>query len=319
MAKKILTIIAVGMGVAALYILSAFVYPDVGALKRGHPAKSALMEYRERQWASQGKDVRIRHVYVPLRRISPLLVKAVIIAEDDKFWRHEGFDFEAMKLALEKDIRERRLKAGGSTITQQLAKNLFLSPSKNPFRKLREAILAWRMERTLSKRRIVELYLNYAEWGEGIFGIEAAARHYYGKHASELGADEAARLAAVLPNPLRYNPTSTTSNYVAGRARRIYRIMTARGIVIPEFKAVMEEPETQESSDADQGDAASATSMGAAAPQGGMEGFGMPPDGKDTLSPKDSPPESTGSTLDTPSPERQSTVGQESPIDDQSD
>jgi len=244
MGERFLSSLAVVFFLAVLYILSAFVYPDVHSLTKGHPGKSAFMEYRQRQWDREGKTVRIHHVYVPLRRISPYLVKAVIIAEDDKFWHHEGFDVESMKRALETDIRERRFKAGGSTITQQLAKNLFLSPSKNPVRKIREAILAWRLERALSKRRIVELYLNYAEWGEGIFGIEAASMHYYGKHASDLSAREAASLAAVLPNPIRFRPDGT-SRYVISRSNRIYRIMKARGIVIPEFVEVMSQPDEQ--------------------------------------------------------------------------
>jgi monofunctional biosynthetic peptidoglycan transglycosylase len=147
-----------------------------------------------------------------------------------------------MQQALEKDIKKKEFKAGGPTISQQLAKNLYLSPSKNPIRKIKEAILTWRMERTLSKRRIVEIYLNVAEWGDGIFGIEAAAKRYYGKHASSLTAEEAARLATVLPNPKIYN-VNGDSKYVKNRSERIYQVMVARGIVIPEYVEVMTTPE----------------------------------------------------------------------------
>ena len=122
-----------------------------------------------------------------MTRISPYVIKAVLIAEDDKFWSHEGFDFEAIQKAMEKDLKARRFKVGGSTISQQLAKNLYLTPSKNVLRKVKEAILTWRIERNLTKKRIIELYLNLVEWGEGIFGIEAAARHYFGKSAAALG------------------------------------------------------------------------------------------------------------------------------------
>jgi monofunctional biosynthetic peptidoglycan transglycosylase len=167
--------------------------------------------------------------------------KAVLIAEDDKFWQHEGFDLEAMQKAIEKDIKLGKLKYGGSTISQQLAKNLFLSPSKNPLRKVKEAILTWRIENNLSKRRILELYLNVAEWGDGIFGIEAASRHYYGKSAAELTPMEAARLVVVLPNPLKYNPTGT-SKYVEKRAEIVYGIMVRRGIVIEEYEDIMKAP-----------------------------------------------------------------------------
>ncbi|MEI7671039.1 MAG: biosynthetic peptidoglycan transglycosylase, partial [Deltaproteobacteria bacterium] len=155
-------------------------------------------------------------------------------------WSHEGFDFEAIQKAIEKDLQKRSFKAGGSTISQQLVKNLYLTPAKNPVRKLKEALLTWRLERNLSKRRIIELYLNVAEWGEGIFGIEAAARHYFGKGADALTAREAAALAVVLPGPLRYNPVQG-GRYVESRTEAIYRIMVRRGIVIPEYEEMLNE------------------------------------------------------------------------------
>ena len=208
-----------------------FVYPVVSTLKKENPKKSSFMEYREREWEREGKKIKIRQVWTPLSRISPYLVKAVLIAEDDKFWSHEGFDIEALQKAVEKDIKQKKFKFGGSTISQQLAKNLYLTPSKNPLRKVKEAIITWRIERTLSKKRILELYLNIAEWGEGIFGVEAASRYYYNKPASDLTPEEAARLASVLPNPRRYKPVGD-SKYVENRSRIIYNIMVKRGIVI---------------------------------------------------------------------------------------
>jgi monofunctional glycosyltransferase len=225
-----------------LSIAVYFVYPNVSKLKRQNPQKTSFMEYRERQWKEEGKKITIRQYWVPLPRISNYMTKAVIIAEDDKFWSHAGFDFEAMEKSLEKDLKEKKFKFGGSTISQQLAKNLFLSPSKNPLRKIKEAILTWRLEKDLSKRRILELYLNVAEWGEGVFGIEAASRHYYGKHAADLSAEEAAHLAAVLPNPRKYNPAGA-SRYVNNRSRVIYEIMVRRGIAIEEYDSVMKSPE----------------------------------------------------------------------------
>ena len=211
-----------------------FIFPDITKLKKVNPKKTSFMEYREKEWRRRDKKISIKHIWVPLSRISPYLIKAVLIAEDDKFYQHEGFDFDAIEKALEKDITQKKFKFGGSTISQQLAKNLYLSPSKNPLRKLKEAILTWRIEKTLSKKRILELYLNVAEWGEGIFGIEAASYHYYGKPSSELNPDESARLASVLPNPRKYIPTGT-SRYVENRSRLIYNIMTKRGIVSEEF------------------------------------------------------------------------------------
>jgi monofunctional glycosyltransferase len=219
-----------------LYFLSV---PNVSRLKRENPKKTALMEYREIEWREKGKKFKIHQTWVPLSKISPYLIKSVLIAEDDKFWRHEGFDYEAIQKAIERDIKARRFKFGGSTISQQLARNLYLSPSKNPLRKMREAIITWRIERALRKRRILELYLNLVEWGEGIFGAEAASGHYYGKRSFELTPQEAARLASVLPNPRRYKPTGE-QRYVAHRSNLIYSIMVQRGIVVPEYTEVTE-------------------------------------------------------------------------------
>jgi monofunctional biosynthetic peptidoglycan transglycosylase len=235
--------IAVAVLILAVFlnIGTCFVYPDVSSLKKLAPKKTAFMEYREKEWKKQGKKRKISRQWVPLSQVSPYVVKAVIIAEDDKFWSHEGFDYDAIQKAIEKDIRKKKLVFGGSTISQQLAKNLYLSPSKNPVRKIKEAILTWRIERNISKKRIIELYLNVAEWGEGLFGIEAAARRYYGKPASALTAKEAARLASVLPNPRRFNPTGE-SKFVENRSERIYQIMIKRGIVIPEYDEVMSGP-----------------------------------------------------------------------------
>lgn len=227
----------------SLLILPLLLYflfvPDLSQLKKENPKKTALMEYREKEWKEEGKKVRMNQIWVPLSNMSPYLLKAVLIGEDDKFWNHEGFDYEAIQKAIEKDIKAGRFKFGGSTISQQLARNLYLSPAKNPLRKMREAIITWRMERVLSKRRILELYLNVVEWGDGIFGVEAASRHYYGKPSSELTPQEAARLAAVLPNPRKYNPAGD-QRYVVNRSNLIYSIMIQRGIVIPEYKEATE-------------------------------------------------------------------------------
>jgi monofunctional biosynthetic peptidoglycan transglycosylase len=142
------------------------------------------------------------------------LKRAVIPAEDDKFVDHEGFDWEGMQKALEKNQKKGKVVAGGSTISQQLAKNLFLSPSKTPWRKAQEAVITLMLETLWDKRRILEVYLNSVEWGEGIFGAEAAARHYYNVAAGQLGAEQAARLAVMLPAPRRYekNPYSAFVN-----------------------------------------------------------------------------------------------------------
>lgn len=240
----ILVLIAALVASIGLY----FIYPDVSKLRKVTPKKTAFMEYREKEWQNQGKKKKIIQQWVPLSQIPAYVIKAVLIAEDDKFWSHEGFDYEAIQKAIEKDIKKRKFAIGGSTISQQLAKNLYLTPSKNPVRKIKEAILTWRLERNLSKRRIIELYLNCVEWGDGLFGIEAAARHYFDKDVSELTAREAARLAAVLPNPRRYSATGT-SKYVESRADRIYEIMVRRGVVIPEYEEMISEPQKIEGED----------------------------------------------------------------------
>lgn len=214
-----------------------FVYPNVSDLIETNPVPTAFMEYRQAEWAEQNRELQINQKWVRMSQISPNVIKAVLIGEDDKFWNHDGFDVKGMEQALEKTLTKGKV-AGGSTISQQLSKNLYLSPSKNPVRKIKEAIITWRIEKTLSKRRILEIYLNVAEWGDGIFGIEAAARHYYHKSAKNLSGLEAARLAAVLPNPIKYNPTSD-QKYVQNRSRIIYKILKRRGVVIPDFKEVM--------------------------------------------------------------------------------
>jgi len=212
----------------------SFFYPDISYLKAHNPKRTAFMEYRLKEWKKQGVKKKISQKWVRLSEISPYLIQAVTIAEDDRFWEHEGIDVIAIREAIEKDIQKKRFHFGASTITQQLVKNLYLSPSKNPVRKIREAILAWRMDRVLSKKRILELYLNLIEWGDGIFGIEAASRYYFGKSASALEPFEATRLAVVLPNPRKMDP-SDASDYVIKRSMAVYDIMVKRGIIDPTY------------------------------------------------------------------------------------
>ena len=237
--KLVRTISAILLLLLVADIGRYLVYPDVGRLAEENPAKTAFMEYREAEWQREGlTDKKIDQKWVSLDNVSQNLIKAVLIGEDDKFWHHEGFDYQAIERAIEKNIVAKKFKMGGSTISQQLAKNLYLSPSKNPVRKIKEAILTWRLEKSLSKRRILELYVNVVEWGDGIFGIDQAARHYYGVSAARLSARQASRLAAILPNPIRYSPTGS-SRYVHNRANIIYAIMRKRGVVVSDFKEVI--------------------------------------------------------------------------------
>ena len=238
--KKIWKITLILLALGAVDVARYFIYPDINALKEIRPIPTAFMQYREEQWADENRDMHITQKWVSMSNISPNIIKAVLIGEDDGFWKHDGFDVKGMENAIERSIKKGTL-AGGSTISQQLSKNLYLSPSKNPVRKIKEAIITWRIEKTLSKRRILEIYLNVAEWGDGIFGIEAAARHYYHKSAKNLTAKEASHLAAVLPNPIRYNPTGS-QKYVKNRSRIILKIMKRRGVIQSIYKEVMTVP-----------------------------------------------------------------------------
>src|SRR3989304_1063738 len=175
--------------------------PDVSVLKQRTPKSSALMELRAEEYRQKGIRVARQQIWVPYGAISEHLKKAVLLAEDAAFFSHKGVDVNELKEALKKDWETGSFKRGGSTITMQLAKNLYLSPSKNPLRKVKEIIIARQLEQALPKRRIFEIYLNVVEWGRNIYGAEAAARHYFGKSAASLDILEAATLAALLPRP----------------------------------------------------------------------------------------------------------------------
>lgn len=196
---------------------------------RFDPARTAFMERRLEALRAADPRASIRHRWVPYERISVHLKRAVVAAEDAKFVGHEGFDWQAIQKALEKNQKKGRVVAGASTISQQLAKNLFLSEERSWARKAQEAAITAMLETAMSKRRILELYLNFAEWGEGVFGAEAAARHHFGVPAAALTAAQAAWLAAILPSPRRYERGRSTA-YLAGRVEIILGRMSAARI-----------------------------------------------------------------------------------------
>ena len=188
-------------------------WPNVRALATRPPATTAFIErYKARERAA-GHTPHLEWRWVPSSTISVHLKRAVLVAEDIGFFRHHGFAPQNMREAMTEALEERKLPRGASTITQQLAKNLWLSPSRSPLRKAREAVLTWQLERTLSKRRILECYLNVVEFGPGVYGAEAASRRYFGKPAAELNEDEAARLAAGLPRPRAWHPGVSSPAY----------------------------------------------------------------------------------------------------------
>jgi len=200
----------------------------VAALARTNPSTTAFIESRKVEAAGKGRPFTLRWTWVPLAHMSPHLLRAVLAAEDASFYRHKGFDWDGLKDALTRNWEKGQLRRGGSTITQQLAKNLYLSPDKNLFRKGHEAMLTRELERALPKKRILELYLNVAEWGHGVFGAEAAARHHFGKSAADLSPAEAALLAAMLPSPRRHDPLRLTP-YLSKRQAQILKWMGEDG------------------------------------------------------------------------------------------
>jgi monofunctional biosynthetic peptidoglycan transglycosylase len=208
-------------GLAWYWLLT---FPDVADLARHNPGTTALMQARVAEATRQGSRLPLRWTWTPLVQISPHLQKAVVVAEDAAFFSHEGFDWQGIQEATVRNLKAGKLHRGGSTITQQLAKNLYLSSDKSLLRKAHEALLTRALERHLSKKRILELYLNVAEWGHGVYGAEAAAQHHFGKPARALTAEEAALLAAMLPSPRTYDPLQIT-RYLTVRQQQILRWM----------------------------------------------------------------------------------------------
>ena len=217
--RVIAAIAAFGFGYIAFLYLTL---PDVRELRTKNVESTAFMDLRAREARAERRQPRRVHRWVPYSRISPHLKRAVLVAEDAGFWGHEGIDLVEIKKALESGESVIQMR-GASTITQQLAKNLYLSPSRNPFRKLRELIITRRLEHELNKTRIFELYLNNIEWGDGIWGAEAAARTYFGIPALEVGPDQAALMAGAIINPRMLNIAKPN-----GRLRARQRIIRAR-------------------------------------------------------------------------------------------
>lgn len=206
--RRIFQTIIIILALFCLNIARYAVWPPVGGLADENPRTTAFIEYREQEWREAGREKSVRQTWRSLKNISPALIKAVVVSEDSRFWDHAGFDLAAMKEALQRNLERKRFAAGGSTITQQLAKNLYFSPDKSFVRKAQEALVTLRLELALSKGRILELYLNCVEWGDGIFGAEAAARHYFGVSAAVLTPSQAATLAVLLPSPRTLQPGS---------------------------------------------------------------------------------------------------------------
>jgi monofunctional biosynthetic peptidoglycan transglycosylase len=256
---KVLSLIFVGaVGLWLLYELLTF--PNIAALRTENPTTTSMIEYRLSEERANGEEQRKFMIWTPIEQISPNLQRAVLAGEDNRFFEHHGFDWEAIQKAWDEGMKEGEreareeceanantkqekkdcapsdddwippmpsFKRGASTITQQLAKNLYLSEDRNFLRKGREAVYTWYIERTLSKKRILELYLNVIEWGDGVYGAEAASRRYFNKSASQLTREDAAFLAAMIPSPLNvFNPVKNRKRVIR-RQRVLLRYMNS--------------------------------------------------------------------------------------------
>ncbi|QZA80493.1 monofunctional biosynthetic peptidoglycan transglycosylase [Deefgea piscis] len=218
----------IGRGLAALLILvllwNVWMFLHILAWRWINPSDSAFMQTQLERLQAENPAAQLEFEWVDYAQISPHLKRAVVAAEDAKFLDHEGFDWEGLQTAWEKNIKKGRIVAGGSTITQQLAKNLFLSGSRNPLRKVEEAVLTVMIEALLDKRRIFEIYLNVIEWGDGVFGAQAAAQHYYRIDAKKLSAAQSAKLASMVTNP-RYFDQNRKDRRLLRKAAIIQRRM----------------------------------------------------------------------------------------------
>jgi monofunctional biosynthetic peptidoglycan transglycosylase len=255
--KRILLVV-----VLALLAFGAFVFfglparSEVRALVRKTPDRTALMRQREREAKAKGRTARRAQTLVPISRMSRWLIQAVIASEDQNFFGHQGVDWAALQESVEKNLEKHRFARGGSTITQQLAKNLYFGTEKSLTRKLRELLVTRWIEDELTKRRILELYLNVIEWGDGVYGAEAAARRYYGKAAADVDATEAAGLAAMIPNPRRINPLVDPARHARAQKRVLWLMAgagflekTAAGLGSeppPPEPVIEDEPESEE-------------------------------------------------------------------------
>jgi monofunctional glycosyltransferase len=204
-------------------------YGDVKQLKTKNPGETAFMREYAARTKKENRPFRKKQNWVSLKSIPQDAIDAVVVSEDGTFWWHDGFDWFEFKESIERNFEEGRAARGASTITQQLVKNLYLSSSKNPLRKLKEWILTWYMEQQLSKSRILEIYFNVIEWGDGVYGIEAASQYYFDKPASDLNRDECTRLAAIIPSPRKHR-ADVDSKYVLRRSKLILDRMEARGM-----------------------------------------------------------------------------------------
>ena len=276
--RRLLLILA-----AAVLALGAYVavgIPSRGEVRRladHDPERTSVMRQREREAKEKGRPYRVQQSWTPLSRVSKHLIHAVIASEDQKFFGHEGVDWEAVEKIIDEERKGGlRFARGGSTITQQLAKNLFFTTHRSIVRKLREVVAARWLEEELGKRRILELYLNVIEWGDGVYGAQAAAQRYYGKPAAALDEVEAAGLAAMIPNPRRINPRVNAGRHARAQ-RRVLWLMRSAGYLKREVGGLGAEPPPLEADEGDETEAEDSPEADAAAPPTTLEPPVAPP------------------------------------------
>jgi len=254
MRRAVLLVVIAGLLYAGWVVAGLPSRAEVRALARTNPSVTSLMRQREEEARRAHRPYRRVQAWVPIWSVSRHLIHAVIAAEDQKFFGHEGVDWEAIKKSVETDRARGGFVRGGSTITQQLAKNLFFTTEKSITRKLRELVVARWLEGDLTKKRILELYLNVIEWGDGIYGAQAAARRYYAKPVSDLEAAEAAGLAAMIPNPRRINPLVDPRRH-ARAERRVLWLMASAGYIERDAAGLGSEPPPPEPVDTEEDEA----------------------------------------------------------------
>jgi len=218
------------LALAAVAVDIILTMPDVSDLKTRNPGTTALIEQRVREAARQGRRLTVQQEWVAFDRIPSLLKETVRVSEDAAFYTHNGIDYVELREAVKRDLNEGRFARGASTITQQLAKNLYLTTAKSPLRKLKEFFIARRLEKALSKERIFHLYLNLIELGPGVFGVQAAARYYFDRDVADLDLEQAVRLTAIIPRPLRTDPRGASA-WLRWRAAWILKTLRAAKVI----------------------------------------------------------------------------------------
>jgi len=301
--RRVLLVLVAAVFVFAFYVVAGLPSrAEVRRLATGNPDKTSVMRQREEEARRAGQAPRVQQSWAPVSRMSRHLIHAVLASEDQKFFGHEGVDWDAVEKAIDEDRRGFRFARGGSTITQQLAKNLYFTTHRSVVRKVREVIVARWLEEELGKKRILELYLNVIEWGDGIYGAQAAALRYYGKPAGALDEVEAAGLAAMIPNPRRIHPGLSPKRHARAQ-RRVLWLMRSAGYLKHDMGGLGAEPPPVEDDDEPEEEEAAPPEAEAAAPEAEAAAPEAEPPPPEAPSPAGNPPPEDPAAIASPSPD----------------